>query len=552
MRTLFSWIGRHDLAAAKQNQPDIEPGPVLRLLRHVTGFGSIHLLNDIFDPRRDEATPAEFVEWLQSLVEGIRPFIHPASASMKNNYGAAYQFTLDTIRNINRSEPDETDAGFLLSPGWPSGQVGMILVAQQLFRPDRVKLYNTWPPRMPSETGWEEIRLPFALSIDRLFPDSRVRIGLAELPIDDAFATIHGESDAIKRAKQLATRVAPFDVSVVLHGESGTGKDLFARAIHACSPRKGQNFVAINCAAVPESLLESELFGHVKGAFTGATTAKVGLLKEADQGTLFLDEIGDMPLSLQVKLLRFLQDGTFRAVGDLNEQDADVRVIAATHRDLDATVRAGRFRGDLLYRIDQVRVTLPSLRERGNDIGQLADSLLKRFFDRHRIKTVDQKQFDDDARSALNRLPWPGNVRELENAVVRLAIFVDGPTITGDDVAFWVRPPVRSLVQPLRQSSLDELLTHAAAVMDELIERFDSHEFRPEGSYFDGVIEPLIAGRAYYSLGQENAARAGKLLGYKFDASRGKADARRLAVYTELFQKRIDENRVTQLRGGEE
>jgi two-component system response regulator GlrR len=211
-----------------------------------------------------------------------------------------------------------------------------------------------------------------------------------------------------------AYRVAQRDVSVLISGASGTGKELLANAIHKASKRANKPFVAINCGALPENLLESELFGHAKGSFTGAVNEHQGLFKEADGGTLFLDEIGDMPISLQVKLLRALQEQMIRPVGSSKQIPINVRVISATHRNLTTEMEEGNFREDLYYRLNVVNITLPSLRERSEDIPLLARYLLKKSGERHEVRV---SRFSDDAMQLLTTCLWPGNVRQLVNVV---------------------------------------------------------------------------------------------------------------------------------------
>ena len=211
-----------------------------------------------------------------------------------------------------------------------------------------------------------------------------------------------------------AYRVAQRDVSVLISGASGTGKELLATAIHKASKRAQKPFVAINCGALPENLLESELFGHAKGSFTGAVNEHQGLFKEADGGTLFLDEIGDMPISLQVKLLRALQEQMIRPVGSSKQIPINVRVISATHRNLNTEMEEGNFREDLYYRLNVVNITLPSLRERSEDIPLLARYLLKKSAEKHEVKV---SRFSDDAMQLLTTCLWPGNVRQLVNVV---------------------------------------------------------------------------------------------------------------------------------------
>jgi two-component system response regulator AtoC len=237
---------------------------------------------------------------------------------------------------------------------------------------------------------------------------------------------IVGRSPKLAQALTLADKVARHPSTVLVTGESGTGKELIARHIHDASPRASRPFVAVNCAAIPEALLESELFGHARGAFTGATTERQGLFEEAQEGTLFLDELGDLPISLQVKLLRALQEGEVRRVGDNASRSVDVRVVAATARDLETDVAEGRFRSDLYYRINVMRIHLPALRERAEDVPELVRHFVDRF---NRRLGLHVTAVSAAAMRALVEYPWPGNVRELENVVERAMVLTDGPQL---------------------------------------------------------------------------------------------------------------------------
>jgi two-component system, NtrC family, response regulator AtoC len=240
-----------------------------------------------------------------------------------------------------------------------------------------------------------------------------------------------GTSDALRAVTELARKVARHPSTVLITGESGTGKELIARLVHRASSRAAGPFVAVNCGAIPESLLESELFGHVKGAFTGASGDRAGLFEEAGGGTILLDEIGELPVQLQVKLLRVLQEAEIRRVGDNRARKVDVRVIAATSRDLEAMVSSGGFRSDLYYRINVVRLHLPPLRERAEDIPVLA----RHFVDvQARRLGMPVPQIGPNAMRRLVSYEWPGNVRELENAIERALILSDGTMIKADDL----------------------------------------------------------------------------------------------------------------------
>jgi DNA-binding NtrC family response regulator len=238
------------------------------------------------------------------------------------------------------------------------------------------------------------------------------------------------QSSAMQSVLDLVERVAPTDATLLIQGESGTGKEVIAKALHHASPRAAGPFVAVNCGALPEALLESELFGHVRGAFTGATASKRGLLEEAHGGTLFLDEIGEMPAALQVKLLRALQSGEVRPVGSAQAVTVDVRVIAATNRDLTQMVRQGAFREDLFYRLNVIATRVPPLRERPEDIPALAEHFLESFA----RKQGRDLRLGGPALDRLLRYSWPGNVRELENAMERTAILAPGPVVQCDDL----------------------------------------------------------------------------------------------------------------------
>src|SRR3954453_15549031 len=239
-------------------------------------------------------------------------------------------------------------------------------------------------------------------------------------------SAIIAESPSMKEVMRVVGKVAPARTTVLITGESGTGKELVARAVHELSPRKAGPFVAVNCGAIPDQLIESELFGHAKGAFTGAQSAKRGLFEEADSGTLLLDEIGELPLQLQPTLLRALQEGEIRRVGDARSIKVDVRVLAATNRDLAQEVAQGNFREDLFYRLNVVAVKLPPLRDRDEELQSLAE----RFIAQHAARLgIPRKSLSPEALAVLREWRWPGNVRELENALERALVLSEGEEI---------------------------------------------------------------------------------------------------------------------------
>ncbi|PXW41277.1 two-component system response regulator GlrR [Erwinia sp. AG740] len=239
-------------------------------------------------------------------------------------------------------------------------------------------------------------------------------------------AAVVTRSPIMQRLLEQAKMVAQSDVSVLINGQSGTGKEVLAQAIHAASPRAGRPFIAINCGALPEPLLESELFGHARGAFTGAVSQREGLFQAAEGGTLFLDEIGDMPLTLQVKLLRVLQERKVRPLGSNRDQDINVRIISATHRDLPKAMEKGEFREDLYYRLNVVNLKLPALNERAEDIPLLANHLLREAATRHKPFV---RSFSTDAMKRLMAASWPGNVRQLVNVIEQCVALTSAPVI---------------------------------------------------------------------------------------------------------------------------
>jgi len=261
--------------------------------------------------------------------------------------------------------------------------------------------------------------------------------GLVPLTTSRHPVRVVAQSKAMQDVLRRASRFATSDAPVAVFGETGTGKEVVARTLHANSARADRPFVPVNVAALPTELLESELFGHARGAFTGARTPKAGLFEEANGGTLFLDEIAEMPLLLQAKLLRVLQDGEVRRVGETRSFEVDVRTVCATHGDLVEAVRRGAFREDLYYRLKVLSVRVPPLRDRVEDILPLAEQFLARFGPKLR-------GFGADAAKALNRHTWPGNVRELENAVRHAAALASGPTVRAEDLPEELTSPPRA------------------------------------------------------------------------------------------------------------
>lgn len=267
----------------------------------------------------------------------------------------------------------------------------------------------------------------------RLFELQRENRRLQQLHQPDALSGLMTRDPEVLRICRTIEKVASSNATVMLLGESGTGKEVLARGLHQSSPRRGQKFVAINCAAIPENLLESELFGFEKGAFTGAAKLTLGKIEVANGGTLMLDEIGDLPFPLQAKLLRFLQERTIERVGGRQEIPVDVRIVCATHQDLHALSREGRFREDLYYRLAEIVVNIPPLRARVGDAALLAHAFVRRFCQEQNRAAMT---LSEEAVRAIELHPWPGNIRELENCIKRATIMADGSQISSEDVGF--------------------------------------------------------------------------------------------------------------------
>jgi DNA-binding NtrC family response regulator len=279
----------------------------------------------------------------------------------------------------------------------------------------------------------------------------------AEAPPPESRTRMIGASRALQEVLKMVGRVARSDAPVLVSGESGTGKELIARAIHEYSARRRRELVAINCGAIPENLLESELFGHEKGSFTGAIARRAGRFEQCDGGTLFLDEIGDMPQSVQVKLLRVLQDGAFSRVGSNETLSADVRIVAATNKNLAEEVAKGRFREDLYYRLNVVEIHIPPLRERPEDIPLLAEFFLQRVTRRNGMARI---RLSEEAVATLQSHRWPGNVRELENTIVRACALASSEVLLPSDIPMATAP---GATRPGLNDALDRLLLAAPA-----------------------------------------------------------------------------------------
>lgn len=434
-KALISWIGITDLKAS-QGELRTGVGPIANAVTK-REFDEVHLLSD------HKATESKaFANWLEQKSEGkIR--LWPVKLSGPTRFDEIYEAAVEVLRELD-SDGTVRNRTFHVSPGTPAMAAVWVLLAKTKFP---AELIESSP-----EEGVRTISLPFEIAADYIPKrdierDEEIRRMTQGLPPEaPEFSEIIHRCQAMKTVIAQARRVAVEDVPLLIQGESGTGKELFARAIHASSSRSAGPFVEVNCGAIPAELVESELFGHRKGAFTGATENKVGYLESAHGGTLFLDEIGELPLPAQVKLLRALQEKKVTRVGETKSMKVDFRIIAATNRILLDEVAEERFREDLFHRLAVGVLNLPPLRERPNDLNLLIDHFLCRInADREKLPGWEHKSLSPGARNLLNQHPWPGNIRELSNTLCRAAIWSGGSTIGVDQIRQALFPVKRQL-----------------------------------------------------------------------------------------------------------
>ncbi|HPM51622.1 MAG TPA: sigma-54 dependent transcriptional regulator [Rhodoglobus sp.] len=400
-------------------------GPIAQALDART-FDEVVLVSDY-----PEAEVKAFLGWLKQRTSTSidASFV---KLSGPTNFGEIYEAATQTCLRALGEQRATTALTCHLSPGTPAMAAVWIILAKTRFPAELIESSR--------ERGVQTASVPFDISADFIpdllrEQDERLRqLSGAEPPVAPEFADIIHRSRVMGRLIQRARRVAVRAVPVLIEGESGTGKEMLARAIHRASPRRDAPFVAVNCGAIPGELLESELFGHEKGAFTGAGQAHKGYFEAADGGTLFLDELGELPGPAQVKLLRVLQEGEVVRLGSTKPAKVDVRIVAATNKTLTEEISAGRFREDLFYRLAVAVLKIPPLRERTGDLGLLMDTLLEQVNREGSVETQGKhKKLSAGARNLMLAHPWPGNVRELMNTLRRAVIWSDSATITAED-----------------------------------------------------------------------------------------------------------------------
>jgi len=426
MKALVAWIGTADLKASELNDEN-DLGPIAQALSS-RSFDLVVLLAN-----QEKEHLRKYGDWLRSRTNTPIEIEH-VRLSSPTDFGEIYKAAISAIEKRLATVKEKSQITFHLSPGTPAMAAVWIILGKTRYSAELIESSKIHGVRTAS--------VPFDISAE-LVPDllrgadkKLTELSLGLTPETGKFGDLIYRGPAMRRLVVKAKKAALRSFPILIEGESGTGKELLAKAIHAESPRSKEPFGVVNCGAIPSELVESELFGHEKGSFTGATQARSGYFEDANGGTLFLDEVGELPLAAQVKLLRVLQEGEVARIGARKPSKIDVRIIAATNRDIIGEVSRGRFREDLFYRLAVLLLKLPPLREREGDLTPLINGLL----DRINKESAGEPGFKDkkissNARNLLLQQPWRGNVRELQNTIRRAAVWSEKETITETDIA---------------------------------------------------------------------------------------------------------------------
>lgn len=426
-KILVSWIGGNDLTAnLKDDSQSGLRGPVLSTLL-TTSFSKAFLL---FNYSKDDVAP--YLESLEKAVPDTKIQAIYCKLTSPIHFGDIHQ-AADDILNKIFSNYKESTLNILLSPGTPAMQAVWILLGKTKYP---AVFYQS-----SVEQGVNKVEIPFDIAAEFL-PEIASRTGkqiinlsAGKVPVNAAFDDILTANPKMQLLKAQATIMALRDVPVLIYGETGTGKELFATAIHNASHRRNKPFVPVNCGAISPELIDSALFGHIRGAFTGAISTKDGYFKEADGGTLFLDEFGDLPLDAQVRLLRVVQSGELTQVGSTTPIKVNVRIVAATNHNLIEDVANGKFREDLFYRVAVGVLHLPPLRDRKGDLGLISEEILNRINQEAGIQPeYKHKVFSVKAKNLIYNHSWKGNIRELYSTILRASLWSEGNKITDNDI----------------------------------------------------------------------------------------------------------------------
>jgi DNA-binding NtrC family response regulator len=482
-KILFCWIGETDLKASENKK--YGNGPIARAVEK-GNYKEVALLSG-YPPARTE----EFVEWLRQQTD-TSITLRQARLADPTNLEEVYPAAVELIKDKRKEYGKNTLLTFHLSPGTPQMAAVWIILSAGKFPAELIK--------SSEKHGVSIAKLPFEISADFLpgilkQRDKELEKLAAGLPSEaKEFKNIIYRSTVMQRVILKAQRVALRTIPVLIEGESGTGKELLARAIHQAGPRRDGPFIPVNCGAISSELIESEFFGHIQGAFTGAKTGRIGYFESANKGTLFLDEIGELPPMAQVKLLRVVQEKEITKVGSSETKKIDVRIITATNRSLIYEVSEGKFREDLFYRLVVANIKIPPLRNREGDLNLLIDTLLGDVNrENENDRSYEHKKISAGAKKLMAQHLWPGNVRELLNTLHRAAVWSDGPEITGKDMKEAI------LTIPVTKRSYEN-------IMNKTIE--DSFDLQK-------LIEEVTVHYLKLAMGQtnNNKTKAAKLLG---------------------------------------
>lgn len=446
-QVLFTWIGRTDLNAAAGETP-AGLGPIGQAIEQLN-FDRIELLSN-YPPEQNK----NYLAWLRRRFAG-KTTLHNIALSSPTAFGEIYQSAVEVISQSDGGRSKDRKMTFHLSPGTPAMASIWIILAKTRYG---AELIESSP-----QGGVRTVSIPFEISAEFLpdllaKPDDELkRLSAGAPPDSPVFTDIIHRSAPMKQLIDHARRIALHNVPVLIEGESGTGKELLARAIHRASLRAGKPFIAVNCGAIPQHLVESELFGHKRGAFTGATHDRKGHFANADGGAIFLDEIGELPLPAQVALLRVLQQKEITPIGESRGRPVDVRVISATNRHLLDEVVKGKFREDLFYRLAVFVLHIPAVRDRPGDLGLLIDHVLDQLNSESAPGLgIARKRLAPNARNLLLQHSWPGNVRELHNTLLRAAVLSTGERISETDLRMAILPTPAAAVERILNRPLGD------------------------------------------------------------------------------------------------